>query len=104
MKKFEIKYDYTGYENELKGIQVEDKFYGLDQLSFEAKELLSVMTYEDYECTTEYFMGIAQMIGFETTLQGILDLAELEVSIANAKIYRRLVIESSKVKYKGLWR
>jgi len=103
-KSFEIKYEYTGYNNELKGLVVRGQLYTLDQLSFETKELLTAMTYEDYQLTEEYFIGIAQMIGFETTLQGIKDLAELGVTIASASIYRKLVIESSKAKYKGLWR
>jgi hypothetical protein len=103
-KSFEIKYEYTGYNNELKGLEVEGKLYTLEDLTFETKELLTVMTYADYQLTEEYFMGIAQMIGYETTLQAILDLAELGVTIASASIYRKLVIESSKAKYKGLWR
>ena len=104
MKKFEIKYEYTGYNNELKGLEVESKLYTLDQLSFETKELLTAMTYEDYSDSYEYFNGIAQMIGYETTLQAILDLAEIGVNITTAKVYRKLVIESSKNKYKGMWR
>ena len=103
-KSFEIKYEYTGYNTELKGLEVEGKLYTLEDLTFETKELLTVMTYADYQLTEEYFMGIAQMIGFETTIQGIIDLAELGVTIASASIYRKLVIESSKAKYKGLWR
>ena len=103
-KSFEIKYEYTGYNNELKGLEVEGKLYTLEDLTFETKELLTVMTYADYQLTEEYFIGIAQMIGYETTLQAILDLAELGVTIASASIYRKLVIESSKAKYKGLWR
>ena len=104
MKKFEINYDYTGYNNELKSITIDGIEYGLPLLSSEAKELLTAMTYEDYQCTVEYFDNIAQMIGYETTLQGILDLNEMGVQVATAGIYRMLVMNSYKNKYKGMWR
>ena len=104
MKKFEIKYEYTGYNNELKGLEVEGKLYTIEDLTFETKELLTAMTYEDYNDSFEYFDNIAQMIGYETTLQAILDLAELGVNIATAGIYRKLVMNSYKNKYKGMWR
>ena len=104
MKKFEINYDYTGYNNELKSITIDGVEYGLPLLSSEAKELLTAMTYEDYRCTVEYFEGIAQMIGYETTLQGILDLNEMGAQVATAGIYRTLVMNSYKNKYKGMWR
>lgn len=104
MKQFKINYEYTGFNNELQGIEVEGKVYTLEQLSESTKELLTAMTYEDYQNNIEYFEGIAQMIGYETTLQGILDLNEIGVQIASAAIYRKLVMNSYKNKYKGMWR
>ena len=104
MKKFEINYDYTGYNNELKSITIDGIEYGLPLLSSEAKELLTAMTYEDYQCTVEYFDNIAQMIGYDKTLKGILDLNEMGAQVATAAIYRMLVMNSFKNKYKGMWR
>ena len=49
MKQFKINYEYTGYNNELQGIEVEGKVYTLEQLSESTKELLAAMTYEDYQ-------------------------------------------------------
>lgn len=103
-KNFEIKYEYTGYNNELTGLEVRGKLYTLEELSQPVKDLLTAMTYEDYQVSTEYFESISQMIGYETTLQAIIDLAELGVTIANAEIYRDLVMNSFKNKYKGMWR
>ena len=103
-KNFKINYEYTGYNNELKSIVINGTEYGLDQLSNESKELLTAMTYEDYQCNIKYFEGIAQMIGYETTLQGILDLNELGAQVATSGIYRTLVMNSYKNKYKGMWR
>jgi hypothetical protein len=62
------------------------------------------MTYEDYQCSLEYFESIAQMIGYDTTLKAIRDLNEMGVQIASGNIYRMLVINSAKNKYKGMWR
>lgn len=104
MKNYKINYEYTGYNNELKSITIDGIEYGLDKLTFEAKELLTVMTYEDYECSIEYFEGIAQMIGYEITLQGIKDLNEMGAQVATGAIYRMLVMNSFKNKYKGMWR
>lgn len=103
-KNYQINYEYTGYSNELKSITIGNIEYGLPLLSFEVKELLTVMTYEDYQDTIEYFTGIAQMIGYDVTTQAIKDLEELGVQIASKSIYRKLVIDGAKAKYKGMWR
>jgi hypothetical protein len=104
MKNFKINYNYTGFNNELVSIRIGGNLYTLDDLSFEAKELLTAMTYEDYQLSIEYFDSIAQMIGYDNTLQGIQDLMALGANIATASIYRELVMNSYKNKYKGLWR
>jgi hypothetical protein len=104
MRNFKINYNYTGFNNELVSIRIDGNLYTLDDLSFEAKELLTAMTYEDYQLSIEYFDSIAQMIGYDNTLQGIQDLMALGANIATASIYRELVMNSYKNKYKGLWR
>lgn len=104
MKNFEIKYEYNGYNNELKGIMIDNKMYRNNELSFEARELLTVMSYSDYKCSKKYFDDIAKMIGYDTTLQAILDLQELGAHIVTAEIYRQLVMNSFKNKYKGMMR
>ena len=104
MRNFKINYNYTGFNNELVSIRIDGNLYTLDDLSFEAKELLTAMTYEDYQLSIEYFDSIAHMIGYDNTLQGIQDLMALGANIATASIYRELVMNSYKNKYKGLWR
>lgn len=104
MKQFKINYEYTGYSNEFKSLIVDGKEFIGAELSDEAIELLTAMSYDEYSDKFEYIDGIAKMIGYETTLQAILDLAELGVRITSASNYRRLVTDSYKNKYKGLWR
>ena len=104
MKQFKINYEYTGYANEFKSLIVDGKEFIGAELSDESIDLLTAMSYEDYSEKFEYIDSIAKMIGYETTLQAILDLAELGVNITSASNYRRLVINSYKNKYKGLWR
>ena len=104
MKQFKINYEYTGFNNELESLEVWDKLYTLDQLTECTKDLLTAMTYDDYQDTIEYFTGIAQMIGYDVTTQAIKDLEELGVQIASKSIYRRLVMDGAKAKYKGMWR
>ena len=103
-KNYQINYEYTGYNNELKSITIGNIEYGLPLLSFEVKELLTAMTYEDYNCSLEYFENIAQMIGYDVTLKAIRDLNELGAQVATSSIYRSLVMNSYKNKYKGMWR
>lgn len=104
MKQFKINYEYTGFNNELESLEVCGKLYTLDQLTECTKDLLTAMTYDDYQDTIEYFTGIAQMIGYDVTTQAIKDLEKLGVQIASKSIYRKLVIDGAKAKYKGMWR
>ena len=41
MRNFKINYNYTGFNNELVSIRIDGNLYTLDDLSFEAKELLN---------------------------------------------------------------
>lgn len=104
MKQFKINYEYTGYSNEFKSLIVNGKEFIGAELSDESIELLTAMSYDEYSDTYEYIEGIAKMIGYETTLQALLDLAELGVKITSSSNYRRLVTDSYKNRYKGLWR
>lgn len=106
MKKstFKINYEYTGFSNEFKSIEMNGREYIGAELSNESIDLLTAMSYEDYDCTIKYFDGIAQMIGYDTTLKGILDLSEMGINVASGQIYRMLVMNSFKNKYKGMWR
>ena len=104
MRNFKIIYNPTEFGNELASVRIDGMLYRSDDLSFEAKELLTVMTYEDYQLSIEYFDNIAQMIGYDNTLKGIQDLTALGANISTDSINRKLIMNSYKDKYKGLWR
>ena len=104
MKNFEVKYNELACYKELAYIDIAGTRYTKDQLSFESNELLSIMAYYDYEDTIEYFDNISQLLGYDTVLQGILDLNKLGAGIASASVYRKLVMNSFKKKHKGLMR
>ena len=104
MKNFEAKYKDMGNYKKLESFKIDSNLYTPDQLSFESVELLTAMAYYDYEMSIEYFDSLSQILGYETVIQAILDLQSLGAIIATAKIYRQLVIKSSKNKYKGMMR
>lgn len=103
-KNFEVKYNKKESYNELEYIKINDKLYYEVSLSADAVALLTSMSYYRYECTLAYFDNLAQLLTYDVVLQGILDLSELGARIANSEIYRGLVMNSFKNKYKGMMR
>lgn len=104
-KNFEVKYlNNTGCFNELEYIEIDGKLYYEISLSSDAVALLTAMSYYRYECTLAYFDNLAQILTYEVVLQGLLELSELGARISTAEIYRGLVMNSYKNKYKGMMR
>ena len=104
MKNFSIAIEKMDNYNVVNFITINNVIYKSNLLSNAELELLTIMTYEDYECTTEYFNNIAQIIGYDNTLEAIQSLMEKGARIATTEIYRQLVMNSFKNKHKGLMR
>ena len=85
-------------------IKIDNVIYKSNMLSDETLALVTAMTYDEYECTIEYFDSISQMLGYDTVLEGIQELMYKGAKIATAEIYRKLVMDSFKMKHKGLMR
>ena len=102
---FKINFDNNNFGHELRSLTINDRQYELNELSHEAKELLTIMSYgQQNKNDVEYYDKIANILGYDTTLQGILDLMELGANVATSETYRQLVMNSFKNKYKGLMR
>ena len=104
MKNFSISIVKMDGYNVVDYIKINNVIYKSNLLSDATLALVTAMTYEDYECTIEYFDSISQMIGYETVLEGIQELMSKKANIATTEIYRQLVMNSFKEKHKGLMR
>ena len=104
MKNFSIVIEKMDNYNVVNYLTIDNVIYKSNVLTNSELELLTIMSYEDYECTIEYFNNIAQIIGYDNTLEAILSLMDKGANIATAEIYRKLVMNSFKLKHKGLMR
>lgn len=77
-----IEYKEMECYNEIKYIKIDNVIYQPKYLSNELKELLTMMTYIDYN-DSECFDNISQILGQEKVSQGISELKNMNVQMIN---------------------
>ena len=107
MKNYSIIYKRCECYNELICLNIKGKKYFTKDLSQEAIDLLTAITYNDndnHKHDLELFINISQMIGFEKMVKGLRDIKELGANIISDSLLRELIILKNKKKFKGLMR